>query len=138
MSVLLGKPSEKIKVELNLVPLAQSELVRLRVKARRRGVWFRVLNSVERGLMNLTIKVVDKVRSLVLARSLNCVVRKLTDAMESEVTRLMRTVGYSLAQKLSEIAQGWGNESARLWTSDLSFVQYLAVMRKNLSPILRV
>lgn len=117
--------------------LSRFELEKLRVKARRRGVWFRVLSRVERGLVDLSIKVVEKVRSLVLARTLTGVVKKLLDAMESEVARLMRTVGRQLAQSLSEIAQGWGNKVARLWALDDGFIRYLAVTQKNLSPIFR-
>lgn len=124
-------------MQLNRIPPERSELVKLRVKALRRGLWFRVLSRVERGLIDLAIKVVEKVRSLVLARSLISIVEKLLNAMESEVTRLMRTVGHPLAQKLSEIVQGWGNRSARLWANDLGFIRYLAVMQKNLSPTFR-
>lgn len=116
------------------VPLRRALLVKLRQKAQRRRVWFR-LKRVERGLMDLAIKVVERVRSLVLARSLTCVIKKLMEAMESEVARLMRTVGPRLARRLSEIAQGWGNKAACLWAVDLGFVRYLAVMQKNLSPI---
>jgi len=137
LSVGLRRLDDKM-VELNRVPLSRSELVNLRVKARRRGVWFRALSRVERGLIDLSIKVVEKVRSLVLAKSLTCVVEKLLNAMESEVTRLMRTVGRQLAQKLSQIAQRWGNKSARLWAVDLGFIQYLAVMQKNLSTLFRI
>lgn len=133
LSVRLRRLSEKT-MGWNRVPLSRSELDKLRVKARRRGAWYRVLSRVERGLLDLAIKVVENVRSRVLARSLISVVEKLLDAMESEVTRLTRTVGRSLAQKLSEIGQGWGNKSARLWAVDLGFIKYLAVMKKNLSP----
>ena len=137
LSVILRGLGEKM-TGWNSAFLSRSELVRLRVKARRRGVWFRMLSRVERGLIDLTIKVVEKVRSFLLARSLISVVEKLLEAMESEVARLMRTVGRQLARKLSEIAQGWGNKAARLWASDLSFVQYLAVTQKNLSASFRV
>lgn len=137
MSVILRRLGEKM-TEWNSTSLSRSELTKLRVKARRRGVWFRMLSRVERGLIDLSIKVVEKVRSLVLARSLISVVEKLLEAMESEVARLMRTVGCSLARKLSEVAQGWGNKAARLWATDFSFVQYLAVTQKNLSPSFRV
>lgn len=125
-------------MKLNHVPLTRSELAKLRVRALRRGIWFRVLSRVERGLMDLAIKVVERVRSLVLARSLIGVVEKLVGSMESEVARLMKTVGRSLAGKLSEIARNWGNSSARLWANNLGFIQYLAVMQMNSSPIFRV
>jgi hypothetical protein len=39
---------------------------------------------------------------------------------------------------LSEIAQSWGNKSARLWAVDIGFIQYLAIVQKNLSPVFRV
>jgi len=86
--------------------------------------------------MDLAIEVVETVRSLVLARSLTCVVEKLMEAMESGVARLTRTVGHRLARRLSEIAQGWGNKAACSWAFDLGFVRYLAVMQNNLSQIL--
>jgi len=136
LSVELEKSDEKT-MRLD-VPLSRLKLVNLRVRARRRGLWFRVLSRVERGLMDLAIKVVERVRSPVLARSLFSVIKKLTEAMESEVTRLMKTVGRRLAQKLSEVAQSWGNKAAHLWALDLSFIRYLAVMQKNLPPIFRV
>jgi hypothetical protein len=136
LSVILRGLGEKM-TGWNSALLSRSELVKLRAKARRRGVWFRMLSRVERGLIDLSIRVVEKVRSLVLARSLISVVEKLLDAMESEVARLMRTVGRQLAQKLSEIVQGWGYASARLWANDLGFIRYLAVMQKNLSPVFR-
>lgn len=120
------------------IPLSRDELAKLRVKARRRGVWFSVLSRVERALLDLTIKVVGRVRSLVLARSLTCVVEKLLDAMESEVTRLMKTAGRQLAQKLGEIAQRWGNKLAKYWAEDMEFIKYLAVMEKNLSSLFRI
>lgn len=125
-------------MEEKRVSLSRAELIKLKVKARRRGVWFKVLSRIERSLLDLAIKVVEKVHSLVLAKSLTSVVEKLLDSMESEITVLMRSAGCSLARKISEIAQGWGNKSARSWASDLSFIQFLAIMKKNLSPVFAV
>jgi len=136
LSVKSRKLSEKM-TRWNRASLSRSELAKLRVKARRRGIWFRMLSRVERGLIDLSIKVVEKVRSLVLARSLTSIVEKLLEAMESKVTRLMRTVGRQLAQKLSEIAQSWGNKSTKLWPNDPRFIQYLTVTQMNLSPAFR-
>jgi len=130
--------SEDFSKVSDRVPLTREALVKVRLRALRRGVWFRFLRSVERGLMDLAIKLVDKVRSLVLAKSLNKVVEKLLSAMEGEVALLMRTVGRPLAQKLSAIAQGWGNKTARLWAADSRFIRYLAVVQKNLSKIFSV
>jgi hypothetical protein len=106
-------------------------LAKLRDRARRRNVWFKVLNQNERGFIDLAIKVIVRVRSPILAKSLNSVIAKLTGAMESKVKRLMKTVGCQLAQKLSEIAHRWRNKLASTWASDLGFIQYLAVTQKT-------
>jgi len=117
--------------------LSRNEIVKVKTKALRRGVWFRVLSRVERGLVDLAIRLVDRVRSFVLARSLTLVVEKLLDAMESEVARQMRTVGHPLAQKLSRIAQGWGNKSAVKWATDVGFVMFLAISQMNTSDMFK-
>jgi hypothetical protein len=111
--------------------LGKSELAGIKARALRRGVWFRVLTRGERVQIDLTIRVVKRIRSFFLARVVAPIVVKLLDAMESKVTRLMREVGPALAQKLSRIAQNWGNSSAVSWIADPGFGRYLTVMYMN-------
>jgi hypothetical protein len=92
----------------------------------RRGVWFRVLNRVERGVIDLTMRYVDNVKSATLAKVLTAIMEKLQQATESMVDRLVRTVGVLLAQKASGIAVSWGNLSASEWANDRGFARYLA------------
>jgi hypothetical protein len=113
------------------IPLTKVELTKMKVKAIRRGFWFKVLSRTERASIDLTIKVVERVRSLILARVLGAIIRKLLDAMESKVACVMKEVGHGLAEKLSRIAQNWGNKSAHHWKEDPNFVQYLAVTYIN-------
>ena len=124
-------------VDQTRIPLERNELTKLRVRALRRGVWFRVLTRSERALIELTTRVVDRVRGFLLAKVLSSVVKKLLDAMEGDVSRLMKTVGHLLAQRLSRIAQGWGNKSAVGWAEDSGFVQYLAVTHLNTPAMFR-
>ena len=112
-------------------PLTREALANLRLKARRRGCWFRDLKQNERMLLDLTIRVVEKVRSFMLAKLISQIVNKLLEAMESRVYRLMRTEGRSMAERLSRIAQSWGNRSAKSWVKDCGFMQYLII--SNLS-----
>ena len=93
----------------------------------RRGAWFRDLKHSERKLLNLTIRVVERVRSFLLVKIVSRLVSKLCEAMESEIFRLMRTEGRNLAEKLSKIAEAWGNRAAKSWARDHSFIQYLTV-----------
>jgi hypothetical protein len=114
------------------VPLTREALAKLRLKAVRRGVWFRDLKQSERKLLSLTIRVVQRVHSFILARLVSRIVSKLCEAMESRILRLMRTEGRSVAEKLSKIGQAWGNRAAKSWAKDRGFIQYLTV--SNLSP----
>lgn len=117
--------------ENSRIQLGRDELIRVRTRALRRGVWFRALTGAERAVVGLTIRVVERVRSHLLAKVLTSVVKKLLDATEGEVARLMRTVGRSLARRLSGIARGWGNKSAVRWTEEPGFIQYLSIIHMN-------
>jgi hypothetical protein len=107
--------------------LSRRVLVELRLRAVRRGVWFRGLKRVERELLDLTIAVVKRIRSVRLAKMVSAIVEKLLNAVEGRLSRLMRARGRGLAEKLSRIALSWGNNSAVHWASDLGFMEYLAV-----------
>jgi hypothetical protein len=111
--------------------LSAEVLFKVKNFALRRGVWFKALSRIERGVLDLTIKCVDHVRSAKLLEVLIAIVEKLEQATESMVDRLMRVVGIPLSQKVSGLAVSWGNVSAKSWASDLSFAVFLAVMNKN-------
>jgi len=106
-------------------------LAKLRLLALRRHVWFRVLSRIERGLLDLTLKVARKVRSRVLYNAICSIVNKLAEALESRAARVMREVGFKLAERISQIAQSWGNMCAREWAYDVGFAKYLAIMEMN-------
>lgn len=115
-------------------PLTRSEIVRIKTKALRRGVWFRMLTRIERACVDLAIIVVERVRSRFLYKVLFSVIKKLEDALESQVRRLMREVGGNLALKVSQIAQDWGNKSASQWAGDQGFIRYLTITHMNKPP----
>jgi hypothetical protein len=106
-------------------------LVQAKKLALRGGVWFRTLNRVERAIIDLTVRCIDNIKSGKLAKLLTAIIDKLQSAMESIVDRLVRTIGVPLAEKISCVAAGWGNVSAKSWTSDLSFATFLAMMHTS-------
>jgi hypothetical protein len=101
-------------------------------------VWFRVLNKAERAQIELTIRIVKRVRSLLLTKVLTSLATKLLNALESKVERLARDVGQHLARKMSLIAQSWGHASALFWKMEHGFVRYLAVMYMNTPGIYKL
>ena len=111
--------------------LNKKQLIKLRLRAVRAGVWFKTLPRIDRALVDLTIKVASSVRSTTLAKNILAVTRKLEGLLESSLLRAFRGVAYKLAQRLSLIAQKWGNASAKNWAVDLSFIKFLATMHIN-------
>ncbi|MFZ7136948.1 MAG: hypothetical protein ACOWW1_00800 [archaeon] len=125
------KSEESINL-LDSFPLTREALVKLKLKAIRKRCWFKALKQNERVLLNLTISVVQRVRSFLLVKVVSRLVSKLNQAMESKIYQLMRSHGQTMAQKLSEIAQNWGYRAAKSWMRDAGFVQYLTITNTSL------
>jgi hypothetical protein len=107
-------------------------LAKLRLRAMRSGVWYKALNRIDRVLVDLTIKVIkNNVRSVSLLTQLLTVTTKIESLLENKLSRATREYGLPLANKLSQLAQKWGNKTARSWSSDLAFAKYLAVHKLN-------
>ena len=116
--------------------IGKTELVKLRKRALRSGVWFKVLHRIDRVLIDLTIKVANTIRSARLAKSIFTLVGKLEGVMESGLSRAKREIVFSLAQKFSLMTRRWDNASAKSWASDSSFAVFLAAMDiNNLQPL---
>ena len=115
--------------------LKRESMHKLKVKAIRCGVWFRALNRIDRALYSLTMKVTDVVRSGRLARLLFPIVNELLKCLENRFSFALKEIGHPLAQKLSLIAQKWGNLLAEKWVFDSSFARFLTVMYVNNSGV---
>jgi hypothetical protein len=111
--------------------LGKEQLLKLKLRAMRAGVWFRALPRIDRVLVDLTIRVAQCIRSPSLASRILSVARKVEDLLESRFARAVREFGFSLTCRLSLLAQKWGNKAARSWAGDEGFATYLAVMRLN-------
>ena len=118
--------SKKLRNNSN-VPLTRNFFFNFKQKAWRRGLWFKCLAHGERKLLDLTISVVERVRSFMLARIVSKLVEKLFEALESRIYRLVRTEGQEMAKKLSEIAQKWGYKAAKSWRKDWGLMQFLVI-----------
>ena len=85
----------------------KAELLRLKMKAMRSGVWFKALRRIDRLLVDLTIRVASKLRSVTLADSL-VVRRKLQEFLESKLSRSVRSIGFPTAYKFQCICSEMG------------------------------
>ena len=109
-------------------PLTGRKLAGLKTRALRKRLWFRVLDRVERGLLDLTIRWVDNVRSGRLTETLLRILVKLARAMEQGMSRVL-VVGRELALQASVFGVRWGNDLAYAWRFDESFWRGLGLSR---------
>jgi hypothetical protein len=124
-----------------LTPLDVSNrevLAKLKTIAVRRGLWFRVLSALERAVVDLTLKVVERVRSSVLRGILKSIASKVVEALKSRSFKeRAMAIGRALAERLARIAERLGNKRAREWAEDPNFVMYLGVSWLNTPPVFR-
>jgi hypothetical protein len=95
--------------------------------ALRKRVWYKLLNRVERGIIDLTVKYVNTIKSRKLAIVVTAIISKLQSATENTLDRLVRTIGLPLTRKISNIAINWGNRLASKWADDCSFAKFLVL-----------
>jgi len=117
---------------------SRCELVKIKIRAIRSGVWFKALSQIERAQLDLTIRVVDRVRSCLLRRLLASIVRKIHEALESPIRRLMREIGATLARRVCVAAERIGCKKAWKWAKDKGFVQFLTITYMNTHRLYRI
>lgn len=106
-------------------------LSELRLKAVRRRVLFHALDEVERGILYLCTRVVDKVSSPVLGVQLAGIVSKLVEAFKGEFTRHVESYGYRRVVQVVGQAVAMGYKAAYTWLSDKEFIKYLSFLDFN-------
>ena len=106
-------------------------LSELRLKAVRRRVLFHALDEVERGILYLCTRVVDKVSSPVLGVQIAVIVSKLVEAFKGEFTRHVESYGCKRVVQVVGQATAMGCEAAYKWLSDAGFVRYLSFLDFN-------
>jgi hypothetical protein len=105
-------------------PITREVLIGFRTRGLRRRLWYSTLSRMERGLVDLTIRWVDKVRSGLMAETLLRILVKLALALETGMERVLGR-GRVLAVRASELAVGWGNGSAYSWRFETAFANAL-------------
>src|SRR2546425_9679055 len=112
--------SGRFSKELVKEPITREILVGLKTRGLRRRLWYTTLDRMERGLVDLTIRWVDKVRSGRMTETLMRILEKLAQALETGMGRVLGR-GRELALRASSLAVGWGNSQAYAWRHDESY-----------------
>lgn len=94
--------------------------------ALRKRVWYRTLNSLERGIVNLTIDLVACVKSLRLAGAIADILDKLEKSLKSGYIRHVEDYGLGKMKQIIEKALQIGCVEAAGWNCE-SFARLLAL-----------
>ena len=113
--------------------LTPDYLKAVRLEALRKRTWYRVLDRVERGIFNLTIRLFDSVKSRVLASELAKILAKLRDGVKSAFTRHVEEYGVRQMWRNIEYVKDLGSDLAASWIS-MEYAIWLASNNYN-NPI---
>lgn len=103
----------------------------MRKKALRKGVWYTALDNIERGIIVLTSRIVDEVRSAALGIEIVKILAKLKEALKSRFVRHMEEYGVKEAKKVARQAAAFGSEEAEGWAHNFGFIRYLTLLDLN-------
>src|SRR2546427_1483914 len=128
---IVGSPGKRDCNPVSLLeelngPITREVLVGLKTRGLRRRLWYCTLSRMERGLVDLTIRWVDMVRSVRLTDTLVRILEKLAMALETGLGRVLGR-GRILATRASELAVGWGNSAAFRWRFERAFCNALGL-----------
>jgi 5-carboxymethyl-2-hydroxymuconate isomerase len=112
-------------------PMTKQGLKKVKSRALRNRTWYKTLTRVERAIIDLTIKCVEKVRSHVLAQTVSMIISKILRTLKEDFIVEAEKVGREIAERLCRIAERWGSKTASGWKHDFSFVRFLGVNAVN-------
>jgi hypothetical protein len=98
----------------------------IRRNAVRKRTWFQALDKLERGIVNLTIKIVDSLKSQLLTAQIVTILVKLRDAAKCAFTKHVESYGYQKLRETVETAVSLGNNAAQCWIRELGFAEWFA------------
>jgi len=109
----------------------KQDLLKIRSRALRTRIWFKAISKVERAIVDLTIKCVEKIRSNILARIISTIVSKLLGSLGEDFMKRAERIGCKIAESLCTLGERWGNKACSTWKCDKCFVKFLGVNALN-------
>ena len=106
-------------------------LSEVRRQALRRRVWYSTLDGLERGILTISAKIINGVKSNLLNIQIVRIIAKLRDACKSGFVRHMERFGVERVRIVQAEAIKWGYLGAATLSRDLGFIRYLMFLDFN-------
>jgi len=111
--------------------IAKKDLLKVKTRALRLNIWFKALSKIERAILDLTLKCVERVRSHTLEAAISTIIEKILKAFECRFIIKAEKVGREIARQVCIIAEKWGNKDASTWKLDEGFIRFLGINAVN-------
>jgi len=106
-------------------------LLIIRRQALRRRIWYSALDCIERGILSISARIIDDVKSTLLNIQIVKIIAKLKDAGKSGFIRNLERHGVERIQEIQKQATRLGYKSAGALSKDLNFLRYLMFLDYN-------
>ena len=103
-------------------------LSEVRRQALRRRVWYRALDSVERGILSISANIIDSVKSDILNDQLSKIIVKLRDACKCRFVKHLEQHGLERVQVIQRQAYSFGYSAFKELSKDIGFIKYLMLI----------
>ncbi|MGD0804213.1 MAG: hypothetical protein ABSA11_09090 [Candidatus Bathyarchaeia archaeon] len=103
----------------------------VRRQALRRRVWYSALDGLERGILSISARIIDDVKSSLLNVQLVRIIAKLRDACKSGFVRHLERYGVERVRVVQGEAFRLGYLGAGVLSKDLGFIRYLMFLDYN-------
>jgi hypothetical protein len=103
----------------------------VRRQALRRKVWYSALDTLERGILSISAKIIDGVKSILLNEEIVKIIAKLRDASKSRFVKHLERFGAERVGAFRANAERIGFLGAADLSKDLAFIRYLIFLDYN-------
>lgn len=106
-------------------------LSNVRRLALRKKIWYSALDSLERGILSISARIINDVKSSILNVQLVKIIAKLRDACKSGFVRHLERFGLERIRVVQASAERMGYFGAAEMVRDLEFIRYLMFLDYN-------
>ena len=117
----------------NNVMLTVNYLRQLKRTAMRKRVWYQRCSDLDRGIVNLTIKTLRRVRSYLLSEIIHNIIDDIQAYLQSCFQKHVETFGKTKATELVEQSRKLGIGGQK-WMKEPAFPRFLAMIDYNNPP----
>lgn len=111
--------------------LSRGVILEVRQQALRKRCWYRALDNLERGILNLSAELLDAIQSSMLHDQVTTIIAKLRYAFKSSYARHVEAYGLSRFRQVVEQARLLGYGEVGELERDDGFMGYLVFLDFN-------